>query len=324
MIKPLQIASLTFPSNLIQGPLAGISCAPFRELSWRHGKPAFNCTEMISCKTLIQPTKHIPRRYIEKSSHEGPVCFQLAAHDPNELSEAVKRVTDAGADLIDLNCGCPVKKMRSKGEGSGLLTQPSRLFELISAMKKNTHVPVTVKIRIEKENGETFHEEVAQAISDAGADALIVHGRHWTEHYETPVRFDPIRYFVERLSIPVIGNGDIRDLASLQAMFSTGCAGVMFGRAGVGQPWLIQQLTAEWNQENFTPPSLKERGELFLCHVEQLAELIGSEKLAVFQSRQFGKYYARGVQNREEFVELLNNCHSFSGLKNIFHEFFEL
>ena len=217
MIKPLTLGNTTFPVNLIQGPLAGISCAPFRSLTWRYSRPAFSCTEMISCKTIIHQPLQAKQRYISKDPAEGPVCFQLSGTDPVELAEAVKRVTAHGADLIDLNCGCPVKKIRSRGAGSKLLTNPTALYQLIRAMKENTHVPVSIKIRVDG-GDEKFNHEVAAVVSDAGADFLIVHGRHWTEHYETPCRYDAIAHFVQAVKIPVIGNGDVACVESLQRM----------------------------------------------------------------------------------------------------------
>lgn len=218
--------------------------------------------------------------------------FPAVRGDPRELAEAVRIATDQGADLIDLNCGCPVRKIRSKGAGSSLLTDASRLYHLISAMKQNTHVPVSVKIRVEG-GGEKFNQEVAAVVSDAGADYLIVHGRHWTEHYETACRHEAIRYFVQAMKIPVIGNGDVADLESLKKMFATGCAGVMIGRAGVGQPWLIRQLINEMQQTRFALPSAQARGGMFMEHVERLSELLGNDKFAILQARTFAKYYAR-------------------------------
>lgn len=110
MIKPLVLGSKYFPINLIQAPLAGVSCAPFRALTTEYGRPAFTCTEMISCKTMLYQPELARKRYMAKHAMEGAVCFQLSSNQPQELAEAVKIATDAGADLIDLNCGCPVKK----------------------------------------------------------------------------------------------------------------------------------------------------------------------------------------------------------------------
>lgn len=322
MIKPLVLGNKTFPVNIIQGPLAGVSCAPFRRLTWIYGKPAFSCTEMISCKTLLHQSDSSRQRFVAKDSEEGPVCFQLSSNNPLELAAATKQVTDYGADLIDLNCGCPVKKVRSKGAGSSLLMNASKLYQLILAMKQNTHVPVSIKIRVEGNSSDKFNQEIARVVSDAGADFLVVHGRHWTEHYETPCNHEQIRFFVEQLKIPVIGNGDIADVESLSKMFATGCAGVMIGRSGVGQPWLIGKLIAEMTNDKFTLPSDPEIAAIFIDHVERLSSLLNSERFAIFQARKFAKYYARSLCNRSEFCLAINSCDSLASLKSICLQYF--
>lgn len=321
-IKPLFLGNKSFPVNIIQGPLAGVSCAPFRLLTWRYSQPAFSCTEMISCKTLIHQPQLAQQRYIAKDKNEGPVCFQLSGSDIGELAEATKIATDKGADLIDLNCGCPVKKIRSKGAGSSLLTNTKILYQLIKAMKSNTNLPVSIKIRVQGRD-EKFNQEIVQVVSDAGADFLIVHGRHWTEHYETPCRYDEIKFFVEQMKIPVIGNGDIANIVSLKKMFATGCAGVMIGRAGVGQPWLIAKLVLEMKQENFVMPSLTETRDIFLEHVLGLRDLLKNEKFAILQARKFAKYYARELKARNEFSAAVNACDDLQGLREICYRYFD-
>jgi len=195
------------------------------------------------------------------------------------------------------------------------------LYQLIRAMKDNTNVPVSIKIRVDS-GDDSFNYEVAQAVSDAGADFLIVHGRHWTEHYETPCRHDAIQFFVENMKIPVIGNGDIADQASLQKMLATGCAGVMIGRAGVGQPWLIGRLIAEAEQNKFVMPDNQEIGAVLLEHVSLLTTLLGSEKFAILQARKFAKYYARQLPNRSEFHDAVNRCEDLTALSVICHQYF--
>lgn len=303
MIKSLQLGNKKFPTNIIQGPLAGISCGPFRKLIWQYSQPAFCCTEMISCKTLLHQSEYSARRFIKKDPSEGPVCFQLSSNNPNELGEAVKRVTDFGADVIDLNCGCPVKKIRSRGAGSKLLQNLTLLSQLINAMRKNTTVPISIKIRVEGSGEEKFHQELIKVIADAGLDFIVVHGRHWTEHYETSCRHDQIQYFVDNLKIPVIGNGDIRCVESLRKMFDTGCAGVMIGRAGVGQPWLIEKLMAEYKGDVFVEPNLADISGMFFQHVSDLADLLGNEKFALIQARKFAKYYAKTIAEKINEVE---------------------
>lgn len=317
MIRPITLGTRSFPTNVIQGPLAGISCASFRRLTWRYSQPAFSCTEMMSCKTILQQSSTHKRRYITKDPHEGPVCFQLSSSDPIELAEATKRVTALGADLIDLNCGCPVKKIRGKGAGSRLLTDPTRLYHLIKAMKDNTALPVSIKIRVQGESDERFHAELVSVVTDAGADFMVVHGRHWTEDYTVPCRYDAIAYFVSALKIPVIGNGDIRCLASLERMFATQCAGVMVSRAGVGQPWLIKLLTAQHQGESYYPPTWQEALAVFKEHVTDLAVLLGHEQRALQEARRFAKYYAKNWPNNDQFCAALNQCHDLATFQRI-------
>lgn len=306
---------------MIQGPLAGISCAPFRYLTWRYSQPAFCCTEMISCKTILQQPKHSNQRYLKLDPNEGPTCFQFAASDPIELAETTKIVTDYGAAIIDLNCGCPVKKIRSKSAGSKLLSDAGKLYQLIRAMKDNTHAPVSIKIRVQS-NKENFNREICKVAADSGLDFLVVHGRHWTEHYETPCNYSEIKYFVDELKIPVIGNGDISDEDSLKKMLATGCAGIMISRAGVGQPWLIGKLIAALKQEFFPIPNLEEIGSVFLEHVQRLANLLDNPKFAIFQARKFAKYYARNMPKKAEFCQVINDCEDLTLLAVICKKYF--
>jgi tRNA-dihydrouridine synthase B len=317
MIKSLQLGTLYFSNNLIQGPLAGVSCAPFRALTWRYSQPAFSCTEMLSCKTLINNPLAIQQRYIKKDRDEGPVCFQLSANTPHELAHATQIVTAQGADLIDLNCGCPVKKIRQKGAGSSLLANPVLLYKLICAMKNNTHVPVSIKSRSDGQSSDRFNQSVAEAIRDAGADFVIVHGRHWTEHYETPCQHEQIRFFVDTLKIPVIGNGDIACTNSLKKMFATGCAGAMISRRGVGQPWLIRQLITEMEGHPFSIPPSSEIGAIFIEHIERLAILLQNERMAILQARKLAKYYARPLVNRLEFCNAIHQATQLNQLRTI-------
>lgn len=322
MIQTLTLGNKTFPINLIQGPLAGVSNAPFRLLTSQYGKPAFSYTEMISCKTLLHQPPEMHKRFVSIDPAEGPVCFQLSANNPAELALATKIVTEYGADLIDLNCGCPVKKIRSKGAGSRLLADAKHLYALISAMKQNTTVPVSIKIRVDGKSDENFNREIATVVADAGTDFLVVHGRHWSERYDTTCHYDQIQFFVEALKIPVIGNGDIACVNSLNKMFATGCAGAMISRAGVGQPWLIQQLIAELKQENFSIPSFKEIGTLFFTHVAKLTELLGSEKFSIQEARKISKYYARGLPTKTEFCAAINQCDNLKDLNTICSRYF--
>lgn len=317
MIRPLIIGNITFPINIILGPLAGYSCAPFRFLTWKYGRPAFSCTEMISSKGLIRQPRLAQQRYIVKDPEEGPVCFQLFGNDAQELAEATKIITDCGADLIDLNCGCPVRKVRKQGSGSQLLSDVRALHKLLHAMKQSTHLPVSAKIRVEGDSDIKFNNELAAMLNDSGVDFVVVHGRHWTERYNIPCHYDQIQFFVEQLKMPVIGNGDVACIKSMRKMFATGCAGVMIARAGVGRPWLVRELVAQENNEEFIAPSSGEIAAIFIEHVRKLAVMLDNEKFAVLQARNLAPHYARGLSHKREFCDAMNSCNNLYDLERL-------
>ena len=291
VIHSIELGGIPFASNLIQAPLAGVSVAPFRELIHHYGGAAYCVTEMVSAKTLLHKP---PRRYVYKSPAEGLLCFQLSGNDPVELQKAAIQAEQHGADLIDLNCGCPVEKIRKKGCGSKLLSMSKTLETIIQSIKAEVNLPLSLKIRVDGQSDDQFNTDVVKAINDAGADFLIVHGRHWTEDYETPVRLDEIANIVANANIPVIGNGDVKDYESLQNMLETGCKGAMIGRGSVGKPWLFQELLAIDQGQSFVAPSSAEIGNLLLKHVRGLI-LLEKETPALLQARKLAKYYLRAA-----------------------------
>lgn len=305
----------------MQAPLAGVSAAPFRDLIAGFGGAAYCVTEMVSAKTLLHRP---PKRYIYKSLSEGPLCFQLSGNNPDELRRAAAVAINYGADLLDLNCGCPVDKIRKKACGSKLLAMSQQLYSIIKAIKSEVKVPLSVKIRVDGASGDQFNTDVVKAINDAGADFMIVHGRHWTEHYEVNVRLDEIASIVAASSIPVIGNGDVSDTASLQKMLSfTHCAGVMIGRASVGRPWIFQQLIAEDQGKSYEPPNHKAIGDLFLQHIKALAQL-ENETLAVLQARSLSKYYSRAAGLDTEVYLSFSQINTYEELQNLVERCFNL
>lgn len=320
LIKPITLGGVSFPSNLIQAPLAGVSCAPFRELIWNFGGPAYCATEMISAKTLLQ---NPPKRYVYKSKTEGPLCFQLSGNHPDELKQAAQiAVEKYAANLIDLNCGCPVDKIRKKGCGSKLLSQSQKLYQIIKAIKEEIKIPLSIKIRVDGDSKDRFNQDVIKAINDAGADFIVVHGRHWNEHYETKVHLDEIAKIVTDSNIPIIGNGDIKDYETLKAMFSTNCAGAMIGRASVGQPWLFQKLIKEDQGESFTYPTVNEIGKIFIQHIENLCQL-ENETIGVLQARSLSKYYARTANLPKQTQIQFSKPTQLDELQQIIHQVFK-
>jgi tRNA-dihydrouridine synthase B len=297
--QTLKIRSLEFTTNLIQGPLAGYTCAPMRVQTWRYSTPAYCSTEMVAANTLVY-AKKIAKRYTHRDQSEGPLCFQLSGSDPEVMAQATKIVDAMDTDIIEINCGCPVQKIRNKGSGSKLLSQPDNLKRLISSVRNNTDKAVSIKIRVSGDGDDQNDVALAKLIEQEGADVLVVHGRHWTERYDVGCRYDQIQNIVNAVNIPVIGNGDVCDKPTLAKMLETGCAGVMVARHSMGQPWIFDQLESN----DFIAPSAQKIGEIFIEHISDLAEL-DSEYRAVMQARNMGKYYTRSVVNHS--ADFLNS-----------------
>lgn len=281
--SPLRIGSLNLPHRLIQGPLAGYSCAPFRVLFQHFTPPAYCVSEMCSAQDVL--FKHtMNSRYLYRDPQEKILAYQLSGNDPALLAQAAIRLEHHGADLIDLNCGCPKTKIRKKGAGSALLNHPEHLARIVQAMRSVLSIPLTVKIRIQDEKKDI---ELAQQIEEAGADALIVHGRTWHEDYDTPCHLQPIAEIKKAIRIPVIANGDIHHHNSLYEMIQhTQCDGYMISRAGTGRPWLFKTLL-EHTQTEMTS---REKVNLFMAHLEGLS-ILENEYQAILQSKSLVRYY---------------------------------
>ncbi len=323
IIRPLQIGSSHFDNNLIQGPLAGISCSAFRTMFQHFSPPAYTCTEMISAYDLVTRRQQ-QTRYTHIDPLEGPVCFQLSATDPMVLAEATKRVTALGASIIDLNCGCPKPKIRSKGAGSKLLSQHQHLFKLVNAMRNNTHLPISIKIRVDGNSDDQNNLLVARIAEEAGADCLIVHGRHWQDDYTVACHLDQIAEIVKAVSIPVIANGDMNNYQDIKQIFTQlGCAGFMISRAGVGQPWLFAEIQNQAQQQIWQNVSWQKIATLFIEHIERLAQL-ESEFQAILQARRLGKYYTRNMPQQACFLQNLYQCQSISQLQKIIGNHFPI
>ena len=304
--EPFNIGSLQLPNRLIQGPLAGFSCAPFRQLYYQFIPPAYCVSEMISAHDVLY--KHpVDSRYLYRAPEEKTLCYQISGRDPTVMAQAAHRLEALGADLIDLNCGCPKNKIRKKGAGSALLEKPQLLFEIVSAVRAAISIPLTVKLRIQ---GGLSDMALAQSLESAGADALIVHGRRWTDDYDTPSDLHQIQRIKKAIRIPVIANGDIIDKDSLaHAMGVSGADAYMIARAGSGNPWIYQALL---EAKVMAPPPLLAQINGFMTHLQGLSNL-ESEHQAILQSKSLVRYYFGKILSDVQ----LKHFYSLSSLKAV-------
>lgn len=281
--SPFAIGSLSLPNRLIQGPLAGYSCAVFRQLFYQFTPPAYCVSEMLSASDIVH--KHsFHSRYLYRAAEETRLCYQISGNDAVLMGEAAAKLQSLGADLIDINCGCPKTKIRKKGAGSALLEQPQHLQAIIRQVKSQVNCPLTIKIRLQDNDAD---QTLARMATDAGVDALIVHGRRWMDDYDKPCDLEQIARIKTATHLPVIANGDIADHHSLQRVAeATGCDGFMISRAATGKPWLYEELLTQ-SSRNIDDFSLK---KLFMTHLEGLMRL-ENEYQAVLQSKSLVRYY---------------------------------
>lgn len=303
--SPLILGSLQLNHRLIQGPLAGFSCAPFRQLFTLFEQPAYCVSEMLSAHDVVY--KHIlTGRYLYRAPDEGRLCYQIAGHDPGLMAEAAAKLAELGADLIDINCGCPKNKIRKNGAGSALLDEPQRLLAIVTAVRQAIQCPLTVKIRLQ---GNSKDLELSRGIADAGADALIVHGRRWVDDYDLPCDLLQIAAIKRTIDIPLIANGDIVDSLTLhKALVETGCDGFMLARASTGKPWLFQELLRGIAVEMDNAQLIS----LFMRHLQGLATLEGEYK-AVLQSKSLVRYYFK----KEVDLVFLQEFYKLTSLQSI-------
>ena len=307
--SPFNIGNLQLENRLIQAPLAGISCAAFRELFSVYAKPAYSVTEMISANSILEHRK-LAKRYLHRSKNEGRLCIQLSGNNPDTLAKAVKICNTYSPDLIDLNCGCPKPKIRSKGSGSALLDNPQNLKNIVSSMRDATSLPLTVKIRTAGQTDDEQYLDAASMIAESGADAIIVHGRHHSEDYTVRANYAQIKRITQAVTIPVIANGDIQCTTSAAlAIKETNAQALMIGRGSIGRPWLFQNLLGK--------PTKQQQLEIlniFAKHITSLITLENNEVKAIMQARRLIKWYFPNLP-----AEQLAECYQTLSQEHLLH-----
>ena len=301
MKRTLHIKSILLKNPLILAPLAGFTDLPFRLLCRQFG--AGLCyTEMISCHGLVYK-KEKTLRMTRTISEERPVALQLFGADPEKMGQAAAMVSDMPVDIIDINMGCPVKKVPKKGAGAAFMKDLKSAATIISEVNKNTRLPVTVKIRTGWNHDSIVAPEFAKMAEDNGASAIAVHGRTWSQGFGGQVDWKTIARVKKNVSIPVIGNGDIDSYqAALLAMEKTGCDGVMIGRASLGNPWVFTPAGI--------PNSLEKRMAGLKLHLDIIQEHCNPDKILSKIRNQAGRYF-KGIAGGSSIRSQIYQANSF-------------
>lgn len=316
MNDPVALGPLRLTNPWILAPMAGVSEWPYRVIAQQHGASAAP-TELISARALIEGTAR-SERYIRRDPRERPFWVQLFGGSAEVLERGAAAAVARGADALDLNMGCPVRKVTKSGAGSALLSNPKRAAEMVRALVQGGGVPVTVKIRAGWDEDSLTYRELAHACAEAGAVAIAMHARTRVQGYGGTARWEWIADLVAHSPIPVIGNGDAFDPASARRMRQeTGCAAVMIGRGALGNPWVFAAL-----RDGEAPVTPEMRLRVVQQHFEDNLRHIGGELEAVRRFRKHLIWYTTGLTGAESFLYSVLRSDDADAVRRQFRSFF--
>jgi nifR3 family TIM-barrel protein len=319
MTSRLKIGSLELADNLLLAPMAGITNFPMRLLAREQGA-ALCFTEMVSVNGLVRNGDK-SFALLKSNPEDRPLGVQLFGDDPALLAEGA-RLSAPGCDLIDINMGCPVKKVVSGGAGSALLQSPDKVADIIRAVRRSVERPLTIKIRTGWTAATANFLLIGKIAQDEGADAVTLHPRTRTQMFEGRSDWSQIRELKEALTIPVLGSGDLFNSGDVIAMLQeTGCDGVMIARGGLGNPWIFREALALQAGLPSPGPTSAERAAVALKHLQLFVETCG-ERVAVMEMRKHLCWYAKGVAGAARFRAEVNRIESRPALEAAIHDFF--
>jgi nifR3 family TIM-barrel protein len=294
-----RIADVEIPTRLVLAPMAGVSVQAFRRQGRRHGA-GLVCSEMVSCAGLHHGNERT-LGYLRIATDEHPLAVQIFGSEPALMEEAARLVAAAGADIVDINFGCPVRKVTKTGAGATLLDDPDRACRIVEAVANAVDLPVSVKMRRGLEDGSRACLEVGPRLVEAGAATLTLHPRSAKQMYTGNADHSLTAELVELVDVPVIASGDVTSRVRAQTVLATtGASAVMVGRAAQGNPWVLREIM----EENAPEPSREEViAELVLFMRETVREL-GERKAPRFLKKFYGWYLGRGRFPRAFKAEL--------------------
>jgi len=320
MPSGMHIGTRSLENTVFLAPMAGVTDLPFRLVARTFG--AGLCfTEMISAHGLVRKT-HKSYTYLDSSPDDRPLGVQLFGSAPDILGEAAAIVTEMGADLIDINAGCPVKKVVKTGAGGALMRDPDRFAAAVRSVRAATALPLAVKIRSGWGPGEINAVAIAERAAECGVDALTLHPRTVRQGFGGAADWDLIRQAKERVAIPVIGSGDIWRAEDVRAMRErTGCDGVMVGRGALGNPWIFREAAASLSDRAIPPPpSPTEREEIIRRHLEMHIRRYG-ERAGIRGFRKHLLWYTKGLRGGGGFRRAACRVEGMDELLAMLHTF---
>ncbi len=307
---------ISLNGKVVLAPMAGITDRAFREVCMDYG--ADMCfTEMVSTKGLYYNDKKT-RTLLEVSEKEQPVFAQLFGHEPQIYTSVVREAASFGACGIDINCGCPAKKIITNHDGGYMMKSPKTIYDVVRAVKESTDLPVSVKIRLGWDDDSKNAVEVARLAEKAGVSHITVHGRTVSQAYTGKADIDGIYKVVQSVSVPVIANGDITTPVLAQEMFEkTGCAAIMIGRGALGNPFIFGAVRSYLDGgELLDAPTYEERINTALVHIKKIV-LYKGESVGIKEARKHALWYVKGMKNSVRVKQLLTSATSYEEMETL-------
>jgi tRNA-dihydrouridine synthase B len=338
----MRIADVNLPTPFAVAPMAGMTDTAFRRLVKRHGGCGLVVTEMVSSEGLVRGIDRT-LEYAEYTEEERPISIQVFGGDPEKMAAAAQIVEAMGADIVDVNMGCPVPKIAKHNAGCSLMREPQHAASVIAAMTKAVKIPVTVKMRAGWNDEQRNAPVLARMVEDAGASAIAVHGRTAAQSYSGSADWDLVARIADHLTIPVFGSGDCVEPEQVMARLRSGVEGVLVGRGVLRNPWILAQAADLAAGRPMREISMADRGQFLLDYIDLLmtervrepegfrhsagtasngAPRNSHDKWVINKIRALGTYYTKGLDNGSHLRTVINTVQSLGELRDALAAFF--